>query len=129
MTISNPQCSFGAKPRYPTPAPPSTRLCWSFTCFFCPSLHITHTNAHCLTGLSHHPSNPEESVVLTCPCPFFPNLRPSFGYSGFLLLTLDSAAAPTFPVFRTFQERRQINESEAVNFNEANQVYSVIRDE
>lgn len=40
-------------------------------------------------------------------------------HHGSLLERFDSAAALTFPVFRTFQERRQISESEAVNLNEA----------
>lgn len=44
------------------------------------SLHITHTNARCLTGLSHRPSNRGDTVVLTCPCTFFIKLLYSFGY-------------------------------------------------
>lgn len=121
MTNSNPQCSFGAEPKYPMfghdcPHPPTpTELCLLLLRL---SLRIAHTNARCLSGLSHRPSNRKDTVVLTCPRTFIPSF--TFGYAtalvwyGFLL-----PQHWHFLFLGLFHERMQINESEAVNLNEA----------
>lgn len=126
MTISNPQCSFGAKPRYPrfSPLPPSLPL-------HPPLLRVL--LAASASVPPHHPHKrplPNWFVSASIKvsghcCPHLPVhilLTPPLLfqiYHGSLLVQFDSAAVLTFPVFRAFQERTQINECEAVNLNEA----------
>lgn len=128
MTISNPQCSFGAKPRYPTfSLPPSLSPRLS------PPASVRVLLASSAPVSPHHPHKRPLPNWFVSPsikprgycCAHLPVhilCRPPLLFwihHGSLLVRSDSAAALTFPAFRTFRERTHINESEAVNLNEA----------